>query len=144
MDQDITPGLTQFTYSAAVVWVLQKFKSCPRLPWINENSATVNRIVAVIGALISAVGVHLTVTGSFLSGWSFNGTIPSGPVLISALFDFAQHAAQSFIVQETTYQLLMNRAGNTDGNKPEPEKLIFESEPRPLPAPGPIVSTGNG
>src|SRR5579859_5944886 len=108
-DPDSSPALTQFTYSAGIIYLLQLFKGCPRIPWINQNSAKVNRIIAVVASFVSAVGVHWTVTGSFDTGWVFSGTIPKGMELLGAAWDVIRHVGQSFIAQETMYQMLVNR-----------------------------------
>lgn len=102
-DPDISTGITQLTYSATVVWFLQKLKSCRRLPWINNNSDQVNRTLGILFSGLTAIGVHWTVSGSVIDGSTIVIAIPSGAVLLSGFI----HWFQSFILQETVYQAVI-------------------------------------
>ena len=50
---------TQITLSALSVLLIQKLKSWSAVPWISAGTDTLNRILSVILAVLSAVGVHV-------------------------------------------------------------------------------------
>ncbi len=113
-DPDASPFATQLTYSATIVWVLERLKQCPRLSWINSNSDSVNRTLAVIGAFVAAVGVHYTLNGTLVGGSTITLVIPPASLLLSGL----GHWFQSFVIQESVYRVATK--GNPPYVKPAP------------------------
>lgn len=105
-DPDVSSGVTTVSAAAMAVWLLQKAKSCKRLQWINENTGTLNRILAVATAGFAAIGVHWVMTGSLLDGGTITIAFPSLASMIVGLF----HWFQQFAIQELTFQAVVRPA----------------------------------
>lgn len=50
----------QITASAAVVLLLDYLKNAKWLGWLTQDTATRNRVAAVVGSLLAAIAVHAT------------------------------------------------------------------------------------
>ena len=73
--------MTQFSASAVVVWGLNLLKKSAWCPFISFESDKINRLVAVLAAILVGLGVHaefdqaagiLTVTGLTIQGLVHN------------------------------------------------------------------------
>lgn len=104
-DPDLSTGITQITYSAMVVWLMQRAKNAKWLPWIGDNSTHVNRAVSIVSSAFVAVGVHWTMQGTFIQGSIITIQIPGAMALWMGFL----HWFQSFVTQETLYQVVSNK-----------------------------------
>ncbi len=94
----------QVTFAGLAVWLIQKLKASKLAPWITEATSTVNRVVGVIVAALSASGILVIVnwTGFETGGLSviMNGlTLPNIGL-------FLWKAIGSFVFQQTGWNLL--------------------------------------
>lgn len=88
---------SQITTAAVAVWVLQKLKQCPRLPFINHGTDTLNTIISATLAALTAAGIY------------FNFDSDAGTLMVTGLtVDNALHFGwewfTSFVMQETVYR----------------------------------------
>jgi hypothetical protein len=95
------PVLSQLSYSVVAIWVIQKLKECKWLPWINQNSDTVNKVVAVVVSFIAAIGVQWTVQGGLQDGGTITITYPS----LATMLALAVKWLQSYAVQQGMYTI---------------------------------------
>jgi hypothetical protein len=54
------------------------------------SNRRVHQFVSIAGAFVSALGIHIAVSGSWQNGWRFAGEIPAGPQLFTSFWDWAQ------------------------------------------------------
>lgn len=97
---EVVPFLT----SAAVIVYAQKFLKTTNLygrfvKAIPGADKWAHRIVAGLGALIAALGIHMTFAGDFNAGWTFSGTVPNGWELMHGFGDFIK----VFALQQWAY-----------------------------------------
>ena len=97
---------SQVALSAVVVFLLQMAKKWDKLKWINTQSATVNRILAVLLAGLTAAGVHWAYDTNF--SWAAGGNIIVTWPGISAFAHGGWEWLQSFSVQEWMYRSSVN------------------------------------
>ena len=73
---------SQFSLSIIVVWLIDKLKDAKWFPWLNADSAGANRVVAIILAGITGLGIHtmfdtsngvLTISGLRMESLIHNG-----------------------------------------------------------------------
>jgi hypothetical protein len=62
----------------------------------------VHRAVSILGALISAVGIHIAFNGDAATGWHFAGTIPPVHTMLEALWDLTQQ----FVLNEGVFDMV--------------------------------------
>ena len=103
-----TSVLSHVTNSLLVVYMLQYLKGtewytrlAKALPIAEEN---VHRIVAVIGAGGSALGMHGAATGSVDAGWSLTLAIPPLWVIFHATWDWIQQILLNQLMFAVTLQ----------------------------------------
>jgi len=120
VDSDLSPLGTQISYSATVVYLLQLAKNNPRLAFINNNSATVNRIIAVLASGAAAMGAHWTLTGTLIEGEKIVITIPPLADVLTSL----AHWFQSFVMQETIYRAVAQKASTPTPDAPVEQKQV--------------------
>lgn len=65
-------------------------------PGANRNA---HRIVAGLFALITAIGIHITVDGNADTGWNFSGHIPAVSVMLQSAWEFIK----VFAIQQYVY-----------------------------------------
>jgi hypothetical protein len=118
------------------VWLLQKLKVANWFPWLSENSATANRIVAYAIALISTAGLT----------WQWNAA--QGQLVINGLvwMTIVQGlwtGAAGIVTNELTYLFLQIKqqtvsSGRVLGAPPVPEPPPVAMRDKPIPDP-PVV-----
>jgi hypothetical protein len=96
----------QIGIAAGVVWLLEFLKRSNWFPWLNQNSALVNRIVSIAVALIAAIGVTMNITGNLQLGGSITIAFPS----LSAMLDAGSHFLAQLALQEGFYQQIVKRS----------------------------------
>jgi len=101
-----------FAASAVVVFVLQILKKWQKIPWINQESAKLNRVLAVVLSGISALGVTWVFTPAVNGGHVITITIPSLVAIVGAAWIWLK----SFAIQEWIYQSSVTK----DGSAPKP------------------------
>lgn len=95
----------QIAISAAVVWALERLKRWPQFAWIDANSDTVNRIVSIAAALVTAVGLQANMAGTFQAGGTLTITWPS----LLVMRDAASHFASQLAMQEIIYRTAVKK-----------------------------------
>jgi len=86
---------------AIAVWVLQWLKKSNWFPWLNQNSATANRVVAFAIALLSAAGIT----------WHYNVTL--GTLTVMGLTEQAIWTALAgFVTNELVYMGVQIKAAS--------------------------------
>jgi hypothetical protein len=108
--QPITPATvpeslhfgTQISAGAVAVFVIQKLKGWSALPWISHWTPVVNRIVAVISAFLTAVGVHFAYS-------AVDHTLMISGLTLTGILGMAWVWIKQFALQEYIYQSAANR-----------------------------------
>lgn len=59
----------------------------------------VHRMVAGVGALVAAIGIHVSFQGDFNTGWTFHGTIPDINTIIHGGWDWTK----VYVLQQFAY-----------------------------------------
>ena len=86
-----------------VVWILEKIKKSEKIPWIHDNSNTLNRIIGIVGATLASAGINWKVEGAILAGQTITITLPAlGSLIHFFIFD----AARSYGVQQVFYRII--------------------------------------
>jgi hypothetical protein len=125
LSQPVNTGIeTQVVASAVTVWLLQWAKNTRKIPWITQDTATLNRLLSALAAAAAAVGIHasysagtLTITGLTLSG-----------IVLAALTWL-----KAFAFNEIIYQAAYNRPASVAA-------MVFPLSPPVTPAtPAPPV-----
>jgi hypothetical protein len=96
---DTLPIANQFAAAYAMSSLLEWLKTKTWFPFVNVNTSTLNRITAILAALISAAGIH----------WAYDAAV--GQLVISGLKSeliynslsaaFIQYAFQQFLYKTT-------------------------------------------
>lgn len=95
---------TQLTVAMVVSYGLERLKQWQRIPWVTQETAKLNRILAAGAAAAAAVGIHasfsqeagvLTITGLTLAG----------------IAHFGWQWLSSFVFQELTYRVAIKNGG---------------------------------
>lgn len=92
----------QFTGSTIVVWIIDWLKRSNRVSFMNENSGDINRIAAVIGATITAVGIHFALEPA-ATGETYTLTITG--LSIATVYHFIEAFTISIASQQTILKL---------------------------------------
>jgi len=77
---------TQVATGAFISFLIQQLKKAESLPWINAQSAKINRALAIVGSGIGTLGIHIAcsnVTHSCQLTWI------SGTAILLGLKDWA-------------------------------------------------------
>lgn len=100
---DVSEVVPYLSSSATIVYVQRYLKSkqfykniVAEIPLADRY---IHRAIAVTGALITAIGIHITFTGSILKGYDGTFHIPNLWDLLHGLGDFFK----VFILQQTIY-----------------------------------------
>lgn len=98
MHESILAG--QITASAVLIWLMQLGKRVPWLP-ITHDTTKLNRIVAMVGSGLVAIGVHSTYSWNPLTReLAFAAHIPTFTVLLLG----SMHWIRSYVFTEVMYQ----------------------------------------
>ena len=95
----IAQFITQLKVSGFVAWIIEQMKKSQwkGLSWINANTPWVTRIVAAIGAALSAAGIHYT--------WnSTAGTLMITGLSLTAVVSGLWQVAISYLLQHGWYR----------------------------------------
>jgi hypothetical protein len=109
-NQPITPATlpeslhfgTQITAGAVSVFIIQRMKSWSALPWISHWTPMVNRVVAVISAALTAVGVHFAYS-------AVDHTVIISGLTLTGVLGMLWVWVKQFALQEYVYQSAANR-----------------------------------
>lgn len=96
---DMSVAFHQAGIGTVAVYLIQYLKDKKWAPFINHNSATINRWTGALVAIVTAVGVNYAAQGSWATGWHIAIDIPSAKVLLET----AVHAAAQFSGQQVLY-----------------------------------------
>ena len=97
--------LAQITSSAVIAYGLEMLKKWNKIPWINQNTKRINRIVSAILSGVAALGIHmqfnseagtLMITGLCL------------PCIVHGMWDWAR----SWVVTQLVYDGAIAKNGN--------------------------------
>ena len=89
----------QFTGSTLVVWLIDWMKRSNKISFINENTAALNRICAVIGATITAAGIHFSMEATATGVYTIS--------LSNISIETVTHFIQGFLVSIATQQTIL-------------------------------------
>jgi heme/copper-type cytochrome/quinol oxidase subunit 3 len=109
-NQPITPATvpdsfhfgTQFGTAAFAVFIIQQMKKWSALPWITHWTPTVNRFVAIVSSLLTAIGVHVAYS-------SVEHTLVISGLTLTGILGMIVVWAKQFAYQEYVYQSAANR-----------------------------------
>src|SRR5579863_3547844 len=101
MDMTDTAFGHQTGIAFASVYAIQLLKKSNLFPWLRADTDTVNRVVSVVVAFATAVGIKFAINGTFATGETITIQVPSLAVILDTLV----HFATQFGMQETIYQV---------------------------------------
>lgn len=101
-------AMTQFTSSAAVVFLMQKLKNASWFPLVQEGKQKLNRLISIFSAALVTIGISWT--------WSLDQATGTHTFAIMGLswmaaLHGAWHWLNQYALQETVYQATSNKAG---------------------------------
>lgn len=101
----VTTELTSVVTAGAIsVSIIQWLKNTKLVPFINHNSAALNRVVAWIAAFVSAVGLHYT--------WdSGTGTLTLTGLTATAIGTTLWATIKSYAFQVLIYRGIIDKSG---------------------------------
>lgn len=87
--------LTQFTWASVVVYGLQYLKASSWFPWLTTRTKGLNRLAAIAGASLTAVGI----------AWHYDpvGTLTITGVTAANLLHGVWHIAQQVAMQQVIF-----------------------------------------
>src|SRR5271154_122654 len=88
---------TQITAGAMSVFVIQKLKDWSALPWISHYTPMVNRLVAIVSAFLTAIGIHMAYS-------SVDHTLVISGLSLSGVLGMMWVWVKQFALQEYVYQ----------------------------------------
>lgn len=89
----------QFTGSTLVVWLIDWMKRSDKIPFLNESTAGLNRLCAVIGAAITAAGIHFSMESTAAGVYTVS--------IANISFETITHFIQGFAVSIATQQTIL-------------------------------------
>lgn len=92
----------QVVISAVVVYLLQLAKKSSLVPWLNKETAQLNRAVAVGASLFSSVGIHFTYSTAA-------GVLTITGLTLSGIGQFLWHWLTAFVSQQLIFQTAVNK-----------------------------------
>jgi len=103
-DLTMMPALipAQFTGSTIVVWIIDWLKRSDKIKFLNSETASLNRAAAVIGAAITAAGIHFALEPAAIGG-TYTLTITG--LSIASLFHFSEAFLVSIASQQTILKI---------------------------------------
>jgi len=119
---------------AIAVWIIQKAKQSKKFPWLTQNSAIANRIVAFFIAFAAAAGITYR--------WNaLQGTLIINGLMWATIEQGLWTAAAALVTNEITYMLMQIKAQTTSTG--EAVGASAQPTPPPLPIPDkPIAVVG--
>jgi hypothetical protein len=102
---DTSVLLDQAGIAVAVVHGLELVKSWTKIPWLNEHSDQLNRMVSFAVALLTSIGISIAVSGDAHTGGVITITVPSA----AAIFTTVIHALAQGGIQQTYYHLAVKK-----------------------------------
>jgi hypothetical protein len=100
-----------------VVEFINWMKQTQWIPFVNKHSPEINKVVAFVGAVIGALGIHLASNGDLSSGGTLLITYPPLNVMLTSF----GHIALSWGMQQVYFRL----------NKAVPDSMFSLSEVTP-------------
>lgn len=103
--------LSQLTSSAVVIYAIELVKRSHWFPWLTAETRTLNRVAAVIGSLIAAVGIHYSYDAS------------AGALVITGLTTWGVahgiwHWAQQYAITQLAYDAAIDNKFKPKGTPP--------------------------
>lgn len=89
---------TQLIVAAIVSWLIQWVKNNPKTPWLNFDTARLNRIVAIIAALLTGAGILFKYDATA-------GILTVIGLTQANLSMLVWHAIQQFVLQHLVYRV---------------------------------------
>jgi hypothetical protein len=102
----MNPLSAQVVISAVVVYLLQLAKKSRLIPWLTMETGRLNRVVAVIASLLSAVGIHFTYNRS-------QGVLVISGLTLVGIATFAWRWLVSFVSQQLIFQTAVQKPAVT-------------------------------
>ena len=102
LQQEIAVLIGQIPLSMWVCWLLEKIKNSPAITVISQNSAALNRWVALGAAFLTSAGLNWGVEGSMGAGWDMHLHIPALAALVHFL---AIDVPRNYGIQQTFYKM---------------------------------------
>ena len=101
--------LTQhIAYGMATSYILEWAKHSPLLPFLRSETDKLNRLVSVIVAFLSTVGIQAAMQGHL--SWQAGATITFQIPALSVLWGTVVHTVGQFGIQQATYRGLIKPA----------------------------------
>lgn len=99
-----THTMDQLAVNAICVWILQQVKKAKFIPFIQQNTYTINRIAALLLAGVTTAGIGFT----FDRG---DGTLVITGLTLAGIVTALWHWVTNYALQETIYQAAVNKQG---------------------------------
>ena len=87
--------------SAIIVWLIQRVKSSQKIPWVHNTTDRLNRILAMILAVIASFGIHFEPIQR--DAITHSATIHITGLGVSSIADGIWGSVQNFVLQQLTY-----------------------------------------
>jgi len=94
--------LSTITSNAVVILIIQKLKSSKAFPWISSETKRLNTLLAYLGSLLAAVGVHASYDHA-------TGTLVITGLTMMGILHGLWTWLQSYATQELMYQGFFNK-----------------------------------
>jgi hypothetical protein len=111
---------------ALAVFIIQKLKQAKWFPWLTQNSALANRIVAYAIAIVSAAGIT----------WQWHadqGQFVIGGLMWSTILQGLVTAGTGIVTNEVTYMLMQIKSQTTSTGKTVGAPAVAEPPLLPIP-----------
>lgn len=105
-------ALGQFSASSSIVFLLDWLKKSDKFKWINANTQTLNRVLAVLGAALAAGGIHFAIDTSQAADGTFVFSL-TGFTLSNILVSIF-HFGKAFVASMGTQQVIFKLYSMTD------------------------------
>jgi hypothetical protein len=97
--------MNEFSYQAGVAVMAVHFinwmKETKWIPFIDQHSTLINRLVAFAAAIVGGLGMHFAAQGDFTSGGTLQITYPPLDVMVAGLV----HIAFQWGIQQSYFRL---------------------------------------
>lgn len=95
--------VAQLVAAVGFPWILQKAKSCPRIPFVRSDTDGLNRTLSAVFAFFTAAGFHLTLDGTLHGGGEITLRFPE----LAHMLDAGLRFVLSIVVQQATYRTIV-------------------------------------
>lgn len=120
---------------AVAVWLIQKLKQAKWFPWLTQNSALANRLVAFLIAFVSAAGITYQ--------WhAAQGQLVISGLMISTIVQGLWTAAAGLVTNELVYLMMQIKAQATSTGQTVGASAVPVPPPIPIPD-KPAVAPGS-